>query len=262
MKLTLFITILLLITPLTSALSTPDTAEKGLAIARRADQADQGYGDTTASLRMVLISRHGDETVRKMRARFLEGKNDGDKSLLIFDNPKDVAGTAMLTHSHRDRPDEQWLYLPALHRVKRISSTGKAGAFMGSEFSYEDLSSPELEKFKFKWLREEKLNGLDCDVLERVPVDPDSGYVREEVWIDRDHLRTWKIIYFDRKKTLLKTLVSSDFNLYDGKYWRAGKMHMTNHQSGKQTVLYWENYAFHNGLSDRDFQKNVLKRIR
>jgi hypothetical protein len=244
------------------AFSTQEAAEKGLAIARRADQVDRGYGDTTASLRMVLVNRHGNETIRRMRARFLEGKEDGDKSLLIFDNPKDVAGTAMLTHSHKDRSDEQWLYLPALHRVKRISSTGRAGSFMGSEFSYEDLSSPELEKFRYTWLREENLNGLTCDVLERVPVDPDSGYVREEVWIDRNHSRTWKIIYFDRKRSLLKTLISSDFKLYDGRFWRAGKMHMTNHQSGKETVLYWENYAFHVGLSDSDFRKNVLKRIK
>ncbi len=246
--------------PLHLAAQSP--AEQGYAVAEKADLMDQGYGDTTAALRMVLISKHGDETVRKMRAKFLEVKDDGDKSLLIFDNPKDIAGTAMLTHTHKDKPDEQWLYLPALKRIKRISSTGKSGSFMGSEFSYEDLSSPELDKFTFTWLREEELNGRACDVIERVPTDADSGYVREEVWIDKDQSRTWKIIFFDRKKTLLKTLISSDYKQYKGKFWRAGKMHMTNNQSGKQTILYWEDYAFAVGLKDRDFQKNVLKRIR
>jgi hypothetical protein len=257
----LFVLVLVLYcTPLTIQAQTAE--ERGLELARQADTRDRGYGDFTASLRMELISRHGDKTVRKMRGKFLEVADDGDKSLLIFDNPRDVKGTAMLTHSHKDAPDDQWLYLPALHRVKRISSTGKAGSFMGSEFSYEDLGSPELEKFTFKWLRQEKYNGMDCDVLERIPTDKDSGYTREEVWLDRDEMRYWKVVYYDRKKTLLKTLVSSDFNKYKGKFWRAGKMHMTNHQSGKQTILYWEDYAFDVGLKDRDFQKNVLKRIR
>ena len=236
--------------------------EKGFALVQKADIQDQGYGDSTASLRMVLISRHGDKTIRKMRGKFLEVPNDGDKSLLIFDNPKDVKGTAMLTHSHKNRPDEQWLYLPALHRVKRISSTGKAGSFMGSEFAYEDLSSPELEKFTFKWLREEKYNNMDCDVIERIPLDQDSGYVREVVWLGKKESRYWKAVYYDRKNTLLKTLISSDYKKYNNKFWRAGKMHMTNHQSGKETTLFWEKYAFNTGLKDRDFQKNILKRIR
>lgn len=236
--------------------------EKGFAIAKKADDRDKGYGDSTATLKMVLINRHGDKTIRKMRGKFLEVKGDGDKSLLIFDNPRDVKGTAMLTHSHRNHPDEQWLYLPALHRVKRISSTGKAGSFMGSEFSYEDLSNPELDKFHFKWLREEEYEGMPCDVIERIPTDKDSGYVKEVVWVDKKELRYWKVIYYDRKKSLLKTLISSDYKLYNDKYWRAGTMHMTNHQSGKQTYLYWQRYRFHTGLKDRDFRKNILKRIR
>ncbi len=236
--------------------------EKGYAIAAKADMQDSEFGDSTASLRMVLISRHGDKTVRKMRGKFLEVKNDGDKSLLIFDNPRDVAGTAMLTHSHKTKDDEQWLYLPALRRVKRISATSKAGSFMGSEFSYEDLSSPELEKFTFKWLRVEEYNGMQCDVLERTPIDKNSGYIREEVWVDQQELRYWKVVFYDRKKSLLKTLLSSDYKKYNSTFWRAGKMHMENHQSGKQTTLFWEDYQFQVGLSDKDFKKNILKRIR
>jgi len=255
-----FIFVLSLSCPFTSQAQTAE--EKGYAIASQADMLDTGFGDLTASLRMVLISRHGDNTVRKMRARFLEVPNDGDKSLLIFDNPRDVAGTAMLTHSHKSKDDEQWLYLPALRRIKRISATSKAGPFMGSEFSYEDLSSPELEKFTFKWLRVEEYNGMQCDVLERIPTDKNSGYIREEVWIDQQELRYLKVVFYDRKKSLLKTLSSSAFKKYNNKFWRAGKMHMENHQSGKQTTLFWEDYTFQVGLKDSDFQKNTLKRIR
>ncbi len=252
--------VLFLCSPLLALAET--TEEKGFSIIKKADEQGRGYGDSTASLRMVLISTKGVKTVRKMRGKFLEVQNDGDKNLLIFDNPKDVKGTAMLTHGHKTSPDEQWLYLPALRRVKRISSTGKAGSFMGSEFSFEDLGNPELEKFNYQWLREEEFAGMDCDVIERIPNDKDSGYVREVVWLDKKELRYLKTVYYDRKKTLLKTLLSSDYNKYKDKFWRAGKMHMTNHQSGKQTTLFWKNYAFGVGLQDRDFQKNVLKRIR
>jgi hypothetical protein len=260
MKYFTLLLILLLASPLLAQAETAE--EKGFALIQKADEQGRGYGDSTASLRMVLLSAKGAKTVRKMRGKFLEVQGDGDKSLLIFDNPKDVKGTAMLTHGHKSDPDEQWLYLPALRRVKRISSTGKAGAFMGSEFSYEDLGSPELDKFSYKWLRAEEYDGMQCDVIERVPVDKDSGYIREVVWLDQKELRYLKTVFYDRKNTLLKTLVSTDYQKYKKKFWRAGKMHMTNHQSRKQTTLFWEDYTFGVGLKDRDFQKNVLKRIR
>ena len=207
----------LLLTPYQLLAQTPE--EKGLAIAKQAEERDKGFGDYTAEMKMVLISRHGDKITRKMRGRFLEVKTDGDKSLLIFDNPRDVKGTAMLTHSHKDQSDEQWLYLPALRRTKRISSSGKAGAFMASEFTYEDLTSQEVEKFKFKWLRDEEYNGQLCHVLERIPTDPDSGYTKEILWLDQAELRSWKIEFYDRKQTKLKTLTSSKFKKHKNKYY-------------------------------------------
>lgn len=261
MKSLLWLTLLaLIITPCQLFAQTPE--EKGLAIATRASDQDKGYGDYTAQMKMVLISRHGDKITRKMRGRFLEVKKDGDKSLLIFDNPRDVKGTAMLTHSHKTISDEQWLYLPALRRTKRISSSGKAGAFMASEFTYEDLTSQELEKFKFKWLRDEKYNGMMCHVLERIPTDSDSGYTREILWMDQAELRTWKVEFYDRKHTLLKTLTSSKYKKHKNKFWRAETSMMTNHQNNKKTQMVWKNLKFKTGLTARDFEKNVLNRLR
>lgn len=242
------------------AAQTPE--EKGLAIAKQAEEREKGFSDYTAEMKMILISRHGDKITRKMRGRFLEVKNDGDKSLLIFDNPRDVKGTAMLTHSHKTESDEQWLYLPALRRTKRISSSGKAGAFMASEFTYEDLTSQDIEKFRFKWLRDEEYDGRPCYVLERVPTDPDSGYTKELVWLDQTELRAWKIEFYDRKKTKLKTLTSRKYKKYKGKYWRAESSMMTNHQNGKKTEMVWRNIKFNTGLNRRDFEKNVLNRLR
>ncbi len=236
--------------------------EKGLAIAVEADKRDTGFGDFTAHMTMTLSNRQGEKSVRKLRVKTLEVEGDGDKSLSIFDEPRDIKGTAMLTFSHALKPDEQWLYLPALKRVKRISSKNKSGPFMGSEFAYEDLSSQEIEKYSYKYLRDEQLNGLDSFVIERVPAYKHSGYSRMVVWIDKEHYRPQKIDFFDRKNEPLKTLVFEDYRQYLDRYWRADRMLMQNHQTGKSTLLEWRDYRFRTGLSDRDFNKNTLKRAK
>ena len=192
----------------------------------------------------------------------MEVDNDGDKTLVVFDKPRDVKGTALLTWSHKDGNDDQWLYLPALKRVKRISSKNKSGPFMGSEFAYEDLSSQEIEKYSYRYDRDEVLNGMDCFVNERDPVDENSGYTRQLVWIDKAHYRPQKIEFYDRKNTLLKTLELRKYQQYIGQYWRASEMYMENLQTGKSTLLTWKDYKFKTGLTDSAFNKNALKRAR
>ncbi|MCF6235315.1 MAG: outer membrane lipoprotein-sorting protein [Gammaproteobacteria bacterium] len=236
--------------------------EKGLEIAIAMDERDTGFHDLTADMVMTLRNRKGDESVRDIRIRTLEVEGDGDKSISIFDRPRDIKGTAMLTFSHGLEPDDQWLYLPGLKRVKRISSKNKSGPFMGSEFAYEDLSSQELEKYTYKWLRDEPCGDWQCYVIERIPAYKYSGYKRIISWIDKAEYRAIKVEYFDRKNSKLKTLIMSDYNEYIDRYWRAGDMFMENHQTGKSTRLEWKNYQFQTGLTEKDFNKNALKRIR
>ena len=237
--------------------------EKGLAIVTEADRRDTGYRNSTAHMLMVLKNRHGLESRREIRMKNLEVINDGDKSLTIFDSPKDVKGTAFLNYTHKMGDDDQWLYLPALKRVKRISSRNKSGSFMGSEFSYEDISSQEIEKYTYKWLREEEYEGMDCFVTERAPVDKkNSGYSRQVVWIDKQEYRTWQVQYYDRKNEHLKTLTMKNYKQYKDKFWRALEMHMANHQTGKSTLLQFTDYKFMVDLNDDDFSKNSLQRLR
>jgi outer membrane lipoprotein-sorting protein len=255
--------LLLLSLPLT--LCPPDAGaetpeEKGLAIARAADERDSGWGDVQARLRMVLKNRHGQESQRTLDVRFLEVAEDGDKSLGYFHEPADVKGTALLTYSHKTENDDQWLYLPALKRVKRIASADKSGAFMGSEFAYEDLSSQEVEKYTYKYLRDEVVDGEECFVVERYPTAKYSGYTRQWVWIDKSAYRTRKIDYYDRKGSLLKTLTSGGYTKHLERYWRAGWTLMENHQSGKSTRLEWSGFRFQAGLKDGDFTQEALKR--
>lgn len=235
--------------------------EKGLRIAKEADASDQGFSDFTADMVMTLKNRAGKTSKRIIRIKTLEGENDGDKSLSLFDQPADVKGTAMLTFSHGLKPDDQWLYLPALKRVKRINSRNKSGPFMGSEFAFEDLGSQEVEKYNYKYVKEEACGqGLKCHVIERTPAYKYSGYTRQLAWIDTQEYRPMKITFYDRKNTLLKTLVSSGYKEYAGKHWRPATMQMDNHQNGKSTTLQWSNYKFKTGLSKRDFNKKSLAR--
>ncbi len=235
--------------------------QQGLRIAQEADARDLGFGDSTADMVMTLKNRAGQSSVRKIRTKTLEVRGDGDKALSLFDTPADVKGTSMLTFSHGLKPDDQWLYLPALKRVKRINSRNKSGPFMGSEFAFEDLGSQEVEKYKYKYLREEACGqGWKCHVIERVPAYKYSGYTKQIGWLDTQEYRAVKTEFYDRKKSLLKTLKASGFKQYLGKYWRPGVMNMQNHQTGKSTVLQWTNYKFRTGLTTRDFNKNALAR--
>ena len=185
--------------------------EKGLSIAKEADLRETGFKDSIAEMTMTLKNKQGQSSVREVRVKTLEVEGDGDKGLSIFDKPNDIKGTASLTYSHALEPDEQWLYLPALKRVKRISSKNKSGPFMGSEFSYEDISSQEVEKYTYKYIKDETINGIDCFVIERYPAYKHSGYTRQQAWVNKQQYRPEKIVFYDRKNSLLKTLQYSDY---------------------------------------------------
>lgn len=231
--------------------------ERGLQIARAAEKADLGFGSSIVELKMTLKNRNGQTSERFLINRTLELTEDGDKSLIVFNSPKDVKGTATLTFTHKVGSDDQWLYLPSIKRVKRISSNNKSGPFVGSEFAYEDLSSQEVEKYSYKFL--EQQGGLLQ--VEQYPVDLKSGYTRRVVTYNKDKgYRIEKIEFYDRKNALLKTLTYRDYKLYKDKFWRADTFNMINHQSNKETLLKFSGYNFGVDLSDDDFSQVALQR--
>lgn len=237
----------------------------GLAIAREYDARDLGFGDSTADMKMILVDSHGRMNTRLLHTKALEVEqnSEGERRLLVFDEPFDVKGTVMLTVTQKERPDDQWLYLPAVKRVKRIASNNKTGPFMGSEFAYEDMGSVEVGKYTYRHIEDRACaEGLECFVVERYPVDRDSGYSRQIVFIDKKEYRLWRVEFFDRKDELLKILTLGDYRQYLGKYWRASEMVMENVQTGKKTVLNWDNYRFQVGLDNSDFESSRLTRVR
>ena len=246
------------------AMSQQSEEARGREIAEEADKRDYGWGDNSTTMRMVLRNRNGDESVREMSRRALETEESGagDKSVITFDAPRDVAGTSLLSHTKILDPDDQWLFLPALKRVKRISSANKSGPFVGSEFAYEDLVSQELDKYDYRFVGEEACGDLECYVVERLPLYENSGYTKQVVWWDKDEYRVQRIDFYDRKDALLKTLVYEGYEQYLGQYWRPSLMAMENHQNGKSTDLVFSEWTFDGGLTDGDFTPSRLRRGR
>lgn len=250
----------LIASALAFALTSPCFADQADTIAQEADKRLHGFGDSAATLKMTLVNPSGQTAERALRVQNLE-TGDGDRSLMIFDTPRDVAGTALLTHTQPGSDDLQWLYLPAISRVKQIAAGNKSGPFMGSEFAFEDIVTPYWQKFSYSFVREEKCEALTCFVIERKPKDANSGYTRQQVWIDKQDYLIRRIDFYDRRNTLLKTYTATGFQKVQG-YWRPASMLMVNTQNCKQTRLDWSEFKFKTGLKKDDFTENALKRAR
>ncbi len=246
-----------------SAAMAQTAADKGYQIAKEADSRDSGYGDFTVSGKMILRDSAGRESTRMFDLKSLEG-NDGDQTLLVFTWPGDIRDAALLTHSFSNRDDDQWLYLPALNRVKRISGSGRSGSFVGSEFSYEDMVNQGVDKFSYQFIDDEPcpgVAGLTCHVVDRTP-KYSSGYSRERVVLDAKELRVISVSYYDRGGSLVKVLTTAGYRLYQGRFWRPDLIRMENKLTGKSSDLQWSGYKFGVGLVDGQFTVNALQNVR
>ena len=227
-----------------------------LEVAQKSEDTMSGFKDSTSKMQMTLINATGQKKDRTMKMKVLEGESE-DKSLMEFLTPADVKGTKFLSYEHVNKDDDQWLYLPALKRVKRIASRNKSGAFMGSEFSYEDLSAFNTKKYTYLDGDAEAVKGLY--VITSVPVSKYSGYTKLVSFIDADTFLAQKIEYYDRKKELLKIAKFEDYKNF-GTVHRIGKITMKNIQNDKTTVLVWSDEKIKTGLKSKDFHKRYLKK--
>ncbi len=234
-------------------------ALSNLEVATSSDAVMNGFEDSIAVMTMKLINARGQEKTRHMKMKVLEGK-DADKSLMEFSTPADVKGTKFLSYEHINKDDDQWLYLPALKRVKRIASKNKSGAFMGSEFSYEDLSAFNVKKYSYEGeALVGELEGEAVYIGHSVPVSKYSGYTKLVSYVSKESFLIRKIEYFDRKKKLLKTAYFENYNMF-GTIPRIGKITMKNIQNDKTTILTWSDEKIKNGLKNKDFHKRHLKK--
>lgn len=246
-----------------ASIDTVSEEARGLEVATEIQDRDAGFEDYKVSGLMTLKSKSGDEVSRKFTMYTYEMKNAGDKRLVFFEDPKDVEGTVSLIHSHGLEPDDQWIYLPVLKRTKRLAARDKTGAFMGSEFTFEDISSRELSKYTYKYIATEEIDGNTAYKIEEVPAYPFSGYSKLHEWVDSEIYRPRKIRFFDQQDRPIKELTFHNYTRYADQFWRPAKIEMKNLQNGNESVIEWQDYQFGIGLAEDQFHpRNIKRKIR
>lgn len=216
---------------------------------------DRPDGDSRESeITLTLINNNGRERVRKLKNYSIDIGKDS-KSVMFFEFPGDVRNTGFLTYDYDnpDKEDDKWLYLPAMKKTRRISGkSSKTQYFMGTDFTYDDMSKRNVDESTHKLLREEKFEGNDTWVIESIPKDPDEIYSKKITWIRKDCAVAVKAEYYDRHEKLHRVMKSSDIKQI-ANYWSTGKMTMENVQNGHKTVI-----EFHNQKYDMKFSADMF----
>lgn len=236
--------------------------DKGLEIAKKMDEANKGYKSEVSQMKLVLIDPVGKNLEREMKGVNLE-KDDVIKGLMTFEKPEDVNGTKLLTWSYRSEgeDDDQWLFLPSLKRVKRINSRTRGSSFMGSEFSYADLTAQTIEKYKYKFIKDSKIEGQDVWVIERYPKQK-SNYSKVELHVSKKMLTSIRNNYFNKRDELYKTATFSGFKQYKvgGKsFFRASEVLMSNLQSKKKSKFIWVDRKLGEKVQESRLNKRSLR---
>jgi outer membrane lipoprotein-sorting protein len=218
-----------------------------------------GGEDMTADLVMTLTNSRGSTRERSI-TQFSLDTGEVDKKMMFFLAPADVKDTSFMSWSYDDaRDDDQLIYLPALRRVKRISSDSKNDRFMGSDFTYDDLGERHPEEDRHTVLREENYKGEACYVVKSVPVGDDDAFSKTVSWIAGDKWIGLKREYYDDKGRIYKTLNIEDYEQIDG-YWVITNMLMKDLDRDQSTRIEMENVRFDTGLTDSFFSERQMQR--
>lgn len=217
------------------------------------------------AIALNLINKRGKKRIRKIRQFKKVYDDNTEKMLIIFDFPMDVKGTKLLNVQNKEKEDDQWFYLPALKRVRRISASQNDDSFMGSDFFFEDLRTENLNEFKYTLLGTETFDGVECYLIEALPKTEkkkkDSAYSKRELWIAKENFIILQGKYYDLTGELLKIIVTSDIQPINGTdKIRYHKVDVHNVQINHRTELFYKNYKIDQGLQDNFFTyENLTK---
>ena len=233
-------------------------ATSAIDVSKKSYENISGYKTSISKTTMILTNAQGVENIRKLEIKKLENKN-GDKSLINFLYPLDIKGTKLLSYEVIGKDDKQWLYLPALKRIKRISSRNKSGSFMASEFSYEDISSQNYKNYTYIGDAVKiTIEGKEYLKIERIPKDKNSGYSKQIIFIDSKTYLAYHGEYFDKQNRLLKKVSFTKYKKINGIY-RIEKIVMQNVQNKKSSTLIWDEDKINVKINKKTFNKRALK---
>jgi hypothetical protein len=216
--------------------------------------------DERAVVEMVLVSEDDQRQLRSMEILTRTGEGDDDMNMLRFLAPPTIRGTAVLTLEQTGRADDQWLYLPALRKTKRIASTQRTQRFAGTDFTYEDLRSENFPAWNYRTLDDAKVGDADCYVVEATPKDPEeSGYSRRLLSVEKARFLVLKVEFYDKQQHLSKTLQNRDWEQVQG-LWRARQSMMEDHLRRTKTIWRVTERQINPGLPDNTFTEANLER--
>jgi hypothetical protein len=211
-----------------------------------------------------LVSKAGATKERKLIRHSLTGPGDLEKILVRFLAPRDVENTGLLTWEAKDGNDDQWLYLPATKKPKRVAASGKKNRFMGTDFAYEDLRPENLTAYRYTLVGSESEEGQDCFVIEAVAATEreaaDSGYSKRKLFIRKDNSVTVKREYYDKQGRLEKVSTHRKLVQVKGTIWRSNETEMHDLQNGTKTLMLVEHRVINQGLKDTFFTEAELIR--
>lgn len=223
---------------------------------------DRPDGDTRYSeMTMKLINKRGKSRVRKLKSYSMDIGKD-KKTIMFFEYPGDVKGTGFLTWDYDEigKNDDKWLYLPAMKKNRRISgASAKKDFFMGTDFTYDDMGSRNVDEDQHQLTKEEVIDGQDCWVIESTPVDTRDIYSKKISWIRKDCLVAVRVEYYDKQSKLHRVLELSEIVQADG-FWIAKKLHMKNVQTNHQTLILIENPQYNIDIDENDFTVSKLEK--
>jgi len=216
--------------------------------------------DMQSELTMTLTNSRGDTRVREIK-QFIKDMGKVEKKIMFFQSPADVRNTSFMNWSYTEagKDDDQWIYLPALKKVKRISSDSKSDYFMGSDFTYDDLGDRQPTDDKHRIISEEKLNGEDCYVVESTPKDEEYMYSKTVSWVVKDKWFGLKKEFYDEDEEPLKTLTVKKYDKISG-YWIIGESEMKNVQKNHTTTMSLKNIKIDTGIADSKLTERMMKR--
>ncbi|NOX87988.1 MAG: outer membrane lipoprotein-sorting protein [Calditrichaeota bacterium] len=228
-------------------------------------KAQERTRDSSVELKMTLINARGGKRVRQVIQVTKTDAEGNRKALIRFLSPADIKGTGFLSVENSDRDDDNWLYLPALRKVRRIAGSDKTDSFMGTEFTYEDLEAEDLEAYEYKLIGSDTVGGVAAWIVEARAVSPkkikETGYSKRELWISKDHYLAVQTKYYDKKGAYVKLYKASDIKQVPGTdKWRAYRMTMEDVRKGNKTVLEFSDYKINQGVPDKYFSQRYLKR--
>jgi len=261
-----FATALFCLTAIFSGVTARADDVKAREIMTKVEERDDGDNRIT-NMEMILVDKRGNERIRNIRTHRKDRGRDTLR-LAFFLHPPDVKNTGFLTYDYDDpdRDDDQWLYLPALKKSKRIASTDKSKSFMGSDFTYSDMTSRNLEDYDFTILKTQAVNDADTWIIEALPknetVIEETGYTKSLLFVRQDNYVVIRAVHFVREGNRLKYMDVKKLELID-EIWVATEIHMTT-KKGKitlhKTILKHRDVEFDQDLDESFFTVRRLEK--